>query len=300
MGTLTTSAVEKVLKELVGKESFSVTAYVGLFTTPPTDSSAGVEVSSSSTGYARQAVEASKWTYDAASRTIKNNVDIPFPNATANWGIIRAVGLFGSASGSDLYWYSPMQEELQIQTDNAAVINADSLSLEFVTASTFSEAFYIDIASTYSFEVLSTLLTTEKVYDEVMGYRNAGSIRMSIFTNTATGPTISRLERNASVTVSPSQQYELSAAARTTNTKVVPRLYVYVLDSVGSIIAVTEESVSTGGSNPLLLDRWQTRTISFTTASNAASVRVGLIVETTEGGQTGSVWLDDLRLVPTS
>lgn len=299
MGTLTTSAVEKVLKELVGKESFSVTAYVGLFTTPPTDSSAGVEVSSSGTGYARQPVIADKWTYDAGSRSIKNNVDITFPTATANWGIIRAVGLFGSASGSDLYWYSPMQQELQIQSSNAVAINANSLSLEFVAASIFSEPFYLDIASTYTFETVGTLLTTEKVYDDVMGYRDAGSIRTSIFTNTATGPTINRLERNASVAVKANQQYQLSAAARTTNTKVVPRLYVYVLDSAGSIIAVTEESVSTSGSNPLLLDRWQSRTISFTTAANAASVRVGLIVETTEGGQTGSVWLDDLRLVPT-
>ena len=50
MSTLTVDTVESLLKHLVGHTSFAaLTPYVGLFTTNPTQSSSGVEVSTSIT-----------------------------------------------------------------------------------------------------------------------------------------------------------------------------------------------------------------------------------------------------------
>lgn len=102
--------------------------YIGLFTTTPTDSSAGVEVSGGS--YARVAVVSSlaNWagtqgagTTVASSGTggtTSNNNPVTFPAPSANWGVITGVGIFDASAGGNLVAYAAL-------TPNKTVNNAD-------------------------------------------------------------------------------------------------------------------------------------------------------------------------------
>lgn len=304
MGSLTPSAVEKVLKHLVGKESFTVTAYLGLFTTAPSESSAGVEVpttvSTVGTGYARKDMPPSVWTYNAATKAISNNADIVFNNAAVAWGTVVAVGLFGSPTGSDLLWYSPMATSVEVKQSNTLAINSNSIFLEFIGEAIFTDSFDLDTSSNYGLEFETSLLSVEKAYDPVAGYKDEGSLRVSVTRNTATSGTTTTVLRTGLIQAAGSKGYTIIAAARTTNTKILPKLFVQFLDFSEGVTEVVSETVSTEGSNPLLFDRWQARTISFTTDSSTRFLRVGLYLEATEGGQTGTVWLDNIRVVPSS
>lgn len=74
--------------------------YVALFTTAPTDSTPGTEVTGGS--YARQPV-----TFAAPSGgTCANTADITFPTATAPWGTVTSFGLFDAGAAGNLLYYA--------------------------------------------------------------------------------------------------------------------------------------------------------------------------------------------------
>jgi hypothetical protein len=76
--------------------------YVAIYTTSPTPTSAGVEVSGGS--YARQAVT---WT-SASEGVVSNVADILFPTASATWGTIVAWGIVDNVSGGNLLYYGAL------------------------------------------------------------------------------------------------------------------------------------------------------------------------------------------------
>ena len=80
------------------------TVYVALYTTAPSDSGGGVEVSGGS--YARKSVTNNSTNWPAASGGAKSNgTAITFVTATASWGEVTAWGLFDDPSaGNLLYW----------------------------------------------------------------------------------------------------------------------------------------------------------------------------------------------------
>lgn len=92
-GSFTDSFENSVLNYIFNDTPLpSGTFEVGLFTSAPTDSSAGTEVVTSGTAYARQAV--SSWTTSTAG-LVSNTSDINFPTATGpGWGTIVAIGVF--------------------------------------------------------------------------------------------------------------------------------------------------------------------------------------------------------------
>ena len=104
--------------------------YIGLFTTAPTDSSAGVEVTGGS--YARVAVTSglTAWagTQGAGTTvastgtggTTSNNAAITFPAPTANWGVVVAFGIFDAASGGNLWTYANLTTSKTINNGDAA------------------------------------------------------------------------------------------------------------------------------------------------------------------------------------
>lgn len=113
-----------------GAGSGPTNIYVGLFTTAPTDSTAGTEVSGGS--YARVTVAASlaNWagTQSAGSTTAStgtggttsNNNAVTFPAPTANWGTIVAAGLFDSTSGGTLLAYGALTTNKTVNNGDAA------------------------------------------------------------------------------------------------------------------------------------------------------------------------------------
>ncbi len=82
------------------------TVYYALFTTDPTDTGTGAEVSGGA--YARVAVPTATGSFSAPAadgqggRSYSNAVAITFPTPTANWGTVTHFGIFSAATGGNL------------------------------------------------------------------------------------------------------------------------------------------------------------------------------------------------------
>lgn len=106
------------------------TGYVALYTTCPTDSTAGTEVTGGS--YARVAITSSlaNWagTQSAGSTTASsgtggttsNNGVITFPAPTANWGVVTCWGILDASTAGNLWIYSALTVNKTINNGDAA------------------------------------------------------------------------------------------------------------------------------------------------------------------------------------
>jgi hypothetical protein len=93
---------DKVLKHVFTNTSYTPasTLYVGLFTTAPSDTGGGTEVSGGS--YARTSVS---FSVSGTTTLCTNSGAVEFPTATAGWGTVVAVAVFdASSSGNMLAW----------------------------------------------------------------------------------------------------------------------------------------------------------------------------------------------------
>lgn len=112
----------KILDLIWGNQAFSPpsTIYVALFTAAPNDAGGGTEVSGGS--YARAAVQNNATNFPAASGGVKSNgTAINFPQATASWGTVVAVGFFDAATGGNLLAWADL-------TTSKAVGAGDTIS----------------------------------------------------------------------------------------------------------------------------------------------------------------------------
>lgn len=103
------------------------TVYVSLHTADPTDAGlTAAEVSTSSTGYARQSV-----TFGAPSGGVSSNsADVTFPTATASWGTVTHIGIWDSASGStNMLYHTPLDSSKTIDTGDIFKITASNLTV---------------------------------------------------------------------------------------------------------------------------------------------------------------------------
>ena len=115
----------KILDHMLRAQSFTppTTVYVALYTVAPSDSGGGTEVSGGS--YARQPV-----TFSAASGgSITNSADITFPQATADWGTIVAVGLFDASTAGNLLWYGNLTTSKTVNSGDIFKISAGNLTV---------------------------------------------------------------------------------------------------------------------------------------------------------------------------
>lgn len=131
-GALTDYAENKIVDALIRGQTLGAPAtwYVALYTTCPTDSTAGTEVTGGS--YARVAVTAglTQWagTQSAGSTTASsgtggttsNNSSIPFPAPTANWGTINCWGLVDASTAGNIWVYSSLTAAKTVNNGDAA------------------------------------------------------------------------------------------------------------------------------------------------------------------------------------
>ena len=97
--------------------------YLGLFTSNPTDSNAGIELSAPS--YTRQVVS-----FGAASSGSSSNVSaISYDQATTNWGTIGWVGLYDAATSGNLLYYGALDTATTIDTNEIFVIPIGNLTI---------------------------------------------------------------------------------------------------------------------------------------------------------------------------
>lgn len=98
--------------------------YVALFTSNPTDSDVGTEVSTGA-GYARKVAA-----FDAASGgSASNTSDIIFAVATASWGTVSHVGIYDDSTGGNLLFHTSLSAAKAIATDDTILISAGNLTV---------------------------------------------------------------------------------------------------------------------------------------------------------------------------
>lgn len=139
---LTDFAENKLLDATLRAQTLGApaTQYFALYTTCPTDSSAGTEVTGGS--YARVAYTASlaNWagTQSAGSTaassgtggTTSNNAVITFPAPTANWGVVECFAITDASTAGNRWIYSPL-------TANKTINNGDAAPSFAIGAATF-------------------------------------------------------------------------------------------------------------------------------------------------------------------
>lgn len=104
----------QILNHVLRNTAYSspTTIYVALFTTAPTESGGGVEVTGG--GYVRQPVTFTAPAPDSCS----NNADVTFPMATLDWGTVEAFALFDQASGGNMLYFANLTAPRDILTND--------------------------------------------------------------------------------------------------------------------------------------------------------------------------------------
>lgn len=104
--------------------------YIGLFTTNPSDTGGGTEVSGGS--YARVTIPGALTSWagtqganttvasSGTSGTTSNNGSITFPAPTANWGVITGFGMFDASTSGNLLFYGALTINKTVNNGDAA------------------------------------------------------------------------------------------------------------------------------------------------------------------------------------
>ena len=101
------------------------TVYVSLYTSDPTDSDSGTEVSTSGTAYARQAV-----TFGAPSNGVStNSADVTFPTATSSFGTVTHIGIHDASTSGNLLFHTILDNSKTIDTGDIFRITTGNLSV---------------------------------------------------------------------------------------------------------------------------------------------------------------------------
>lgn len=99
------------------------TVYVALYTSNPTDSDTGTEVSGGS--YARTAV-----TFGAPSNGVStNSADVTFPTATGSWGTVSHVGIRDATTAGNLLYYAALTASKTVASGDIFKISTGNLSV---------------------------------------------------------------------------------------------------------------------------------------------------------------------------
>jgi hypothetical protein len=101
-GSFTDYLEDKILKHVFTNTAYTspTTVYVGLFTTAPTDTGGGTEISGS--GYTRKSAA---FTVSGTGTLATNSAAIEFDAATGSWGTVVAMAIFdASTAGNMLAW----------------------------------------------------------------------------------------------------------------------------------------------------------------------------------------------------
>lgn len=114
------------------------TVYVALFTSAPSDSGGGTEVSTSSTGYGRQGVTTgtsgtgagSGWTDTNGTNGQTSNVsDITYSTALLDWGTITSFALFDASTSGNMLFYGNLTSNKTVTTGDIFKFSAGNLAI---------------------------------------------------------------------------------------------------------------------------------------------------------------------------
>ena len=118
---------DKVLEHVFGGNAYSApsTLYVALYTSAPSDTGGGTEVSGG--GYVRKTA-----TFNVSGTnptTASNTAAIEYPTATANYGTVVAVGIFDASSSGNLLAYANLTTSKVVSTGDVFRFNTGDLDI---------------------------------------------------------------------------------------------------------------------------------------------------------------------------
>ena len=96
--------------------------YVALFTSAPSDTGGGTEVSGG--GYARQSVS-----FTVSGDTASNSAALEYPTATASYGTVTHVGVFDASTAGNLIAYAALTTSKAIDTGDVLRLPAGDLDI---------------------------------------------------------------------------------------------------------------------------------------------------------------------------
>ena len=104
--------------------------YLALYTTAPSDSGGGVEITGVG-NYTRKTLTAAFNTMTGVTDGItENTAEIAFPQATGtNWGLITAIGLFDAATTGNLLYHGSLTVDKQVDINDTFKIAAGDLTI---------------------------------------------------------------------------------------------------------------------------------------------------------------------------
>lgn len=114
----------EILDHVFGGNAYTApgTLYLGLYTSAPSDTEGGTELSGS--GYARQAMAMS-----VSGNTASNSAVEEFATATGSWGTVTHVGVFDASTSGNLLAYGALSASKAIATGDVFRIPAGDLDI---------------------------------------------------------------------------------------------------------------------------------------------------------------------------
>ena len=128
MTALSSLAERKILDHLFKNTSYtSPNAYIGLFSTDPTDSASGTELSGN--GYARIQMDnkMSAATTGDETSSITNSSQISFAAATGDWDTITHIGIFDAISSGNLLSHGALVSSAEVDASDVFAIQIGKL-----------------------------------------------------------------------------------------------------------------------------------------------------------------------------
>ncbi|MGA1856918.1 hypothetical protein VH569_13125 [Azospirillum sp. 11R-A] len=118
----------KLIDHVNGKAAYTMPAavYVAALTSASTVTTPGTEVSTTSTGYARQAITSAMSA--SSNGTSANTAAIVLGPATASWGTVTDWAIFDALTGGNMLWFGSLSASKTIGSADELKFAAGSLS----------------------------------------------------------------------------------------------------------------------------------------------------------------------------
>lgn len=125
-GSFTDYLEDKILKHVFTNTAYTspTTVYVGLFTTAPTDTGGGTEITGM--GYARKSAA---FTVSGTGTLATNSAAIDFDAATGTWGTIVAIAIFDALTTGNMLAWADLTTSKTIATGDILRIPAGDLDI---------------------------------------------------------------------------------------------------------------------------------------------------------------------------
>jgi hypothetical protein len=115
----------KVLDHVLRNVSYSspTTVFVGLYTSNPTDTNSGTEVTGGS--YARQSLSVTT----ASNGIVTSSADVTFPQCTASWGSVGFIGILDAVTSGNLLMHTALTTAKTIDSGDILKITTGNLTV---------------------------------------------------------------------------------------------------------------------------------------------------------------------------